>query len=1679
MHQLEDSLATLPDPPGWSLVTELLAPAATSRVNCAAISQPLCTALQIALVGLLFAAGIEFDAAVGHSSGEMAAVYVAGYITAQDALRIAYYRGLHTEAMTTPKPGRMMAVGMSFDEAQAFCQREEFQGRIVAAASNSRTSTTLSGDADAIAAAHGLLAAEGTFARALKVEKAYHSHHMEACAQAYLESLRKLDINVQVPDGPCALFSSVYGPDGRSIDDPSAFRDTYWVMNLMQPVLFSQALHRAVSETSFCFDAVLEVGPHAALKGPATETLKTLTGIDLPYAGVLARGQSDANAFSDALGMLWSRFSSASRLKVVDLRSFREACAGQYSQSTPCVVKGLPSYSWDHQRPLWRESRFSRVYGQRKYSSHELLGSITPSSANNKEIMIWRNVMKLSEMQWLRGHQFQGQVLFPAAGYVSMAVEAAVRLHDVPEGADALQVELVELEGLQIHKAITLEDDSGTNVIFVIRVLERTESTITAEYTCHSAPAIVDAAGTDHALAADAFNFTGRATVTLGTSKAVDILPQRVAPELPLVELDLSRFYTALEGIGLKYADDFLMLSASRRLNMATVQVTAVQDSSLYIHPATLDASFHGVFAGFSFPGDRRMLTTYLPTSIERVRVALARSPADSPPQDESLIADCHVRGASARTITGDVSLFSGRDDSPRVQIEGLICTSFAGDNPRFDRATFASTIWKPDISSGAEMSVIAEFNMNREEMLLANEATERVAYFYLRALCGKISRDEIPKMEPHFQYFTLWVLDHTLPCIDSDLCPRVTPDWKSDTSEIVTALQEQYRGHIAMDLVGAIGKVLPAICRGELPVLQVMRENDMLNTLYREGLGAWLGNLKLAGLVGRFAHRYPHIKILEVGGGTGGTTKDVLDVLRQSQFESYTFTDISPGFFESARAQFREHVDSGKLSMKTLNIEQDPVPQGYVEHSYDLVIACNVLHATKTLSETLQNCRKLLKPGGYLVLLEVTSHDESILPGFLMGTLPGWWFGREDGRAQGPTITQGQWDVLLRENGFSGVDASCQDVEGAHYSSVMASQAVDDRVAILRRPLSVPAETAGMGETTARPSKIDLAIIGGKTAATQLLITQLEAHLGPFINSITTLDSLEPITEAGYAVVSLCLADLDEPVWQDMTEAKFNGMQKLMLGSSHLLWITKGRRADQPYHNMMIGIGRSVRSEVPDHPLQFLDIDSTTEPDAKSIAETLLRLVYISSPGFDDVLWSLEYEICMDDKGHMNIPRILPDEPLNQRMNAARRPLETLAIMPFDTSRCVELVYQMDSRVVLRDAEMPSPGSQGRLVHVHASSRFPFVTRDQLGHSYFLCAGTDVQSGARLLFLSPNNTSIAVALPDKTVDWGWGVSTGTETNMYQEIRNSANAFVRLLAYLVAESLTIDLEQQGMSLWLHEADETLAQSVRSSCMKRNIPVFLSTSVGGETSSESTFVHPRTPARELKWRHGLPPEQPIRFVTMDEDSKAFDFGHDDLRDIDIERMWQYRAGGKAVRLSFCMATLREVLSGACLHLGGSNPYSTSAILPGVAHMDVVLKETVPPVDGPANTVAWTTTEAAVSGTDTSTLASVSVLVRSLELGARGLFSNDKTYFLVGLTADVGMSICNWMIDHGARHLAVTSRNPQIHPSLVREFARKGANFRAFALDIADEDALGQFITPSPPPGFISSDLSFFE
>ena len=552
MGRLERSLKSLPDPPSWSLVEELSAAPPRSRLSEAALSQPLCTAVQIGLVDVLQSLGIELAAVIGHSSGEIAAAYAAGLITAEDAIRIAYYRGVHAKLARgkSGTTGSMLAAGMGLIEAQAFVKSSTLKSRLSVAASNSAASVTLSGDADAIHEAKVMLDDEKKFARVLQVDTAYHSHHMLPCASPYIASMEACCIRPREVTPSCTWISSVYGSTGTPTSEELTAQ--YWSDNMTKPVLFSQALERALVECG-PFDAVIEVGPHPALKGPAIQTIRDYQSGEVPYTGLLDRKLDDVAALNTALGYLWTHCGP-----FMDFVKYESANYGK-DVSAPKLVTDLPLYPWDHDNAYWRESRLSREYRLHPASPHPLLGKRTPGSSKSE--IRWRNILRPQEVPWVASHKVQSLAVLPTGAYCAMMLEAARAL--AGEGG----ARIIELCDVHLLNSIIFIDASSSvelitsikqNITRSQQLVHDKDPVIEAEFLLSAASP--DSDGQPELVA------SSRVRIILDSTK-YDRLPQSIVDSQLDHSLAVSsdEFYSYLKDSGISYLDPYLRLHGLQR----------------------------------------------------------------------------------------------------------------------------------------------------------------------------------------------------------------------------------------------------------------------------------------------------------------------------------------------------------------------------------------------------------------------------------------------------------------------------------------------------------------------------------------------------------------------------------------------------------------------------------------------------------------------------------------------------------------------------------------------------------------------------------------------------------------------------------------------------------------------------------------------------------------------------------------------------------------------------------------------------------------------------------------------------------------------------------------------------------------------------------------------------------
>ena len=262
------------------------------------------------------------------------------------------------------------------------------------------------------------------------------------------------------------------------------------------------------------------------------------------------------------------------------------------------------------------------------------------------------------------------------------------------------------------------------------------------------------------------------------------------------------------------------------------------------------------------------------------------------------------------------------------------------------------------------------------------------------------------------------------------------------DPEALLASLEERYPfGRIELGLLSRCGSALAEVLRGRSDPLALLFSDDSASAaaLYREAPAARAYNRLVAETVSAAVSELPEgrrLRVLEVGAGTGGTTASVLPVLPADRFD-YVYTDISAGFFADAEARFGPDLD-----YRVLDIERDPVAQGFAAQGYDLVVAANVLHATRDIGATLEHCRDLLAPSGVLVALEGLRRQGWL--DLTFGLLEGWWRFADGYRPDGALLDAVQWGRVLEDTGYVETAVLGADGEAATQGVIVARGSSD-----------------------------------------------------------------------------------------------------------------------------------------------------------------------------------------------------------------------------------------------------------------------------------------------------------------------------------------------------------------------------------------------------------------------------------------------------------------------------------------------------------------------------------------------------------------------------------------------------------------------------------------------------------
>ncbi|CEN60640.1 hypothetical protein ASPCAL03076 [Aspergillus calidoustus] len=657
-----------------------------SRVNDVIVSQPLCTAIQLGLISVLRAWGINPSAVVGHSSGEIAAAYAAGLLTMSEAILAAYFRGYAASKL---------------------------QSRGVL------TSVTLSGELAGIETLLSSLKSQGTFARKLETGgRAYHSHMMAEVGEIYQSLLSPHISSKRLTTGvnKVIMYSSVgHNSEYLRLLDSSVKIDmaVYWRENLEQPVQFSAALTNLAASGKH---HLLVLGPHAALKGPIKQ-IRTAIKKDthcLPYTPTLLRNQGADISINQLAGTL---FAHGHALDWGRVQQTDTVIPGALSR----MLHDLLPYHWNYSATagkLWFEPRQSVEIRSRKHVRHELLG--TGSVAGDGIHWSWRNILHLNEAPWLRDHRLEDQIVFPGAGYLALAIEAITQMQGLTEKRP--ENVLFEFRQVYIREALILPDSGdGTAGAYsrelhtMLSPLALTALNSSADWHEFSISSWISGETTTHC--------TGRlrlvprpdARQTMGTVT----VRNRESYEV----WGMFKWYKRLQEDGLAFGPEFQSLTSLQtdcnRLRTEVVSTTHLSppigrqgDTSYLVHLITIDACLQTALMGVT-AGNLDQLRAHMPVSIGSCRIIISSQQT----VDSTEEVEIHTRSipTGLSTCRVDCTLRTGPEDKPVIDLQDVRLEQYNGKQVRpfqggqsvFEkRYPCLEVQWKPDIQ---RLAVVAD----------------------------------------------------------------------------------------------------------------------------------------------------------------------------------------------------------------------------------------------------------------------------------------------------------------------------------------------------------------------------------------------------------------------------------------------------------------------------------------------------------------------------------------------------------------------------------------------------------------------------------------------------------------------------------------------------------------------------------------------------------------------------------------------------------------------------------------------------------------------------------------------------------------------------------------------------------------------------------------------------------
>ncbi len=1158
-----------------------------ARLDRTAWTQPALFAVEYALAALWRAWGVHPAAVLGHSIGEIAGATVAGVLALEDAARLVARRGQLMDAL--PDGGAMAAVFA--DERRVRAALAADRAPLDVAAVNGPANVVISGPAPAVEALLTRLAADGVRTKRLAVSHAFHS----ALLDPMLGGFEAEAARVAYGRGDIPVISNVTGKPAAA----GSWSAAYWRAHARLTVRFADGV-RTLYEQGF--RVFVECGPHPTLIGLA---MQTVDDPDVRWLASLRRGLDDweqmataaADAYAAGVAVDWAGFDRGYRRHKVALPTY------PFERTRYWVTITEPR----HRVPDWRDA-------------HPLLGVRLSSPALSATV--FESELSRSRSGYLYDHCVLDQPIMPGAGCLEIGLAAAREI--VSSGAPALV-------DVFLHEPLRLPADCGSLVLQTI-LRDEHSGARPLEIVGRPAQARPDDSWTVYASAR-------LETGSIAVADEDDTLEVARARCPRLVSADA--FYAAMLERGVRFGPAFRGLrdigvgdhEAVGRLELDAGLLTTA--NRFVIHPSLLDAAIQVVAAARSVSGAAGEV--YLPVGAERCVVesigaghlwahaVLARSDGTT----GMFSATVYLYASGGRRLGVLAGLRFRRADPAtlrRAETDPVADWMYGIRWVPAASGTLADGEWLEEVKREAAPRIAAmaqrpDLDVYRE--LLPRLEAASVGYVVrafaslgcelvggrridAAALAGRIA----PARLRLFERLLEILQEEGLLARDGTAWTVVrTPEPSSDAVGARGGVESTSGEFALLDRCGQrLADVLTGAC-DPLDILFPDASQELVERVYRDSPMAHAMHDLFAAIVRVAASRSGDgpVRVLEVGAGTGSTTAAVLEVLLDGRTE-YLFSDISPLFVARARQTFATRRG---VHCQVLDIERDVIAQGIDAASFDIIIASDVVHATRDLRETLANLRAALRPGGLLAMLEVTTRQRWVELTF--GLTDGWWrFEDRDLRPASPLLDRAQWVALLSEAGFdSAVNLAAGSDDPIATTSVVLARRAPEQVRPTGREWMVFADRSGVG--AALVSRLTdrgdaVTVVGGDTAvdvrvACERALAERTRDIG--VIYCWGLDG-EPGLGDREAQRRLCGGLL--AVVQTLARARGPDERRLWVVTSGTQVVSGPEDVQRPDAATLWGVGSVVALEHPNLRCVRVDLEPATDSDVAA-AQVLVEL--------------------------------------------------------------------------------------------------------------------------------------------------------------------------------------------------------------------------------------------------------------------------------------------------------------------------------------------------------------------------------------------------------------------------------------------------------------------------------------